>query len=212
MMCRISAEADAPESGFKPSAQAQPTLDQTITKDNEMSEQTKTSPEYATLGLKDGFEPKDVMARISELISVEGKFKEKEKELSDAQTVIAGKDAAIQNLQTNLSEVTASLKVYQDKEAQEKKTRIEGMVAEAKAEGKIAEADTQKWLEMAEANAELTESILASIPAREQITKEIAADPANVQAAADATKTAEQKIAEKVTAVVGESFEFKKIK
>ena len=86
------------------------------------------------------------------------------------------------------------------------------MVAAAKAEGKIAEADTQKWLEMAEANAELTESILASIPAREQITKEIAADPANVQAAAAATKTAEQKIAEKVTAVVGESFEFKKIK
>ena len=201
MMCRISAEASAPESGCKPSAQAQP---------------TKPSPEYsavaATLGLKDGFEPKDVMARISELISVEGKFRDKEKELSDAQTVIAGKDAEIQNLQTNLSEVTASLKVYQDKEAQEKKTRIEGMVAAAKAEGKIAEADTQKWLEMAEANAELTESILASIPAREQITKEIAADPANVQAAAAATKTAEQKIAEKVTAVVGESFEFKKIK
>ena len=216
MMCRISAEASAPESGCKPSAQAQPTLSQTITKDNEMSEQTKTSPEYsavaATLGLKDGFEPKDVMARISELISVEGKFRDKEKELSNAQTVIAGKDAAIQNLQTNLSEVTASLKVYQDKEAQEKKTRIEGMVAAAKAEGKIAEADTQKWLEMAEANAELTESILASIPAREQITKEIAADPANVQAAAAATKTAEQKIAEKVPAVVGESFEFKKIK
>lgn len=44
MMCRINAEASALESGFKLSAQAQPILIQTITKDNEMSEQTKTSP------------------------------------------------------------------------------------------------------------------------------------------------------------------------
>lgn len=215
MMCRISAEADAPEQGFKLSAQEQANLEQTITNDNDMSTETKTSAEYsavaATLGMKDDFQPKDVMARISELLSVENKFKQKEKELSDAQTVMAGKDATIQNLQTNVSDLTASLKVYQDKEAQEKKTRIETMVNTAKAEGKIDEADTAKWLEMAEANPELTESILASIPAREKISKEIAADPANVKAAADATKTAEGKMAETVSAVVGENFEFKKI-
>lgn len=215
MMCRISAEVTVAEQGCKPSVQAQPTLSQTITKVNEMSEQTKTSPEYsavaATLGLKEGFEPKDVMARISHLISVEGKFKEKEKELSDAHTVIAGKDATIQNLQTNLTEVTASLKVFQDRDAQQKKDRIEGMVAAAKAEGKIAEGDTQKWLDMAEANMDLAESILASIPAREQISRAIASDPANVQAAADAAKSEQQKVAEKIAQVVGENFAFKSI-
>ena len=180
-----------------------------------MSEVSKTSPEYtavaATLGMKDNFQPKDVMARISELISIEARFKEKEKELSDAQTVIAGKDAAIQNLQTNVNEATASLKVYQDKEAQERKARNEKMVNTARIEGKIDEGDTAKWLEMAEANPELTASILASIPAREKISQEIASDPANVQAAAEGAKTAEIKMAEKVKSVVGEKFEFKKI-
>lgn len=161
--------------------------------------------------MKDDFQPKDVMARISELLSVEAKFKEKEKSLSDAQTVIAGKDAAIQNLQNNVNDLTASLKVYQDKEASEKKTRIETMVNTAKAEGKIEDGDTAKWMEMAEANPDLTESIFASIPAREKISKEIASDPANVKAAADASKTVEDKVAEQVSAVVGESFEFKKI-
>lgn len=64
---------------------------------------------------------------------------------------------------------------------------------------------------MAESNPELVERTLASIPNREQISKEIASDPANIQAAAGALKTAEDKIAEKVMQVVGENFEFKKI-
>ena len=46
--------------------------------------------------MKDG-EVKDVMARISELAAMEPKYKEVQKALSDAQTVIAGKDAAIRN-------------------------------------------------------------------------------------------------------------------
>lgn len=97
-----------------------------------MSNESKTSPEYsavaATLGLKDDCQPKDVMARISELISMEARFRETQKELSDTKTVMAGKDATIQNLQTNVAELTASLKVYQDKEAQEKIARIEAML------------------------------------------------------------------------------------
>lgn len=64
---------------------------------------------------------------------------------------------------------------------------------------------------MAEANFTLAENTLNSIPAREQITREIANDPANAQAATEALKTAEDKIAEKVNTVVGESFQFKKL-
>ena len=97
-----------------------------------MSNESKTSPEYsavtATLGLKDDCQPKDVMARISELISIEARFREKEKELSDTKTVLAGKEATIQNLQTNVAELTASLKTYQDREAQLKAERIEAVV------------------------------------------------------------------------------------
>lgn len=213
MMSRISALADSLAPAFKHSADSNSNLSQTTTKQNEMSEQTKTSPEYsavaATLGMKDNFQPKDVMARISELISVENRFKEKEKELSDAQTVIAGKDATIQNLQANVTDLTASLKGYQEKEEKEKMDRIENMLAKAK--NKIPKDDLSKWRELAIKNPDLVESTLDGIPEVEQITKEIATDPANVKAASEATKTAEDKIAEKVTAVVGESFEFKKI-
>ena len=213
MMCRISAEASALEPDRKLSSQTESIFNQTITHDDEMSTETKTSAEYsavaATLGMKDDFQPKDVMARISELLSVEGKFKEREKELSNAQTVIAGKDATIANLQTNLTEATASLKTYQEKEATEKMARIENMLEKAK--GKIPEKDIPTWRKLAIENPDLVESTLEGIPAVEQISKEIAGDPANVKAAAEATKTAEEKMAETVSAVVGESFKFKKI-
>lgn len=179
-----------------------------------MSNETKTSPEYsavaATLGLADDCQPKDVMARISELLSVEARFREKEKELSDAKTVMAGKDATIQNLQTNVSELTASLKAYQDKEAEEKVARIEAMLERAK--NKIPQEDLPKWRKLAEENPDLVESTLESIPAVEQISKEIASDQTGVQAAATAVKTTEEKMAEKVSKVVGENFEFRTLK
>ena len=53
---------------------------------------------------------------------------------------------------------------------------------------------------------------LKSIPAVEQISKEIASDQTGVQAAAAAVKTAEEKMAEKVSKVVGENFEFRTLK
>ena len=68
-----------------------------------------------------------------------------------------------------------------------------------------------RWVEMAGSNFELAESTLASIPAREKISKEIADDPANIQATAEATKTAEQLMAEKVAEVVGADFKFRKL-
>ena len=45
----------------------------------------------------------------------------------------------------------------------------------------------------------------------EKISKEIADDPANIQATAEATKTAEQLMAEKVAEVVGADFKFRKL-
>lgn len=59
-------------------------------------------------------------------------------------------------------------------------------------ESKIDREAKAQWVEMAEANFELAEKTLASIPAREIISKEIANDPANIQATAEATKTAER--------------------
>ena len=154
--------------------------------------------------MKDG-EVKDVMARISELAAMEPKYREIQKSLSDAQTVIAGKDASIRNLQTDLAAATARLSAYEQKEKDEQASRIETLVENAIAEGKIDREAKTQWVEMAGSNFEL------AIPAREKISKEIADDPANIQATAEATKTAEQLMAEKVAEVVGADFKFRKL-
>lgn len=192
---------------------AVPTLNQT---ENDMANENKTQGfEYgaiaASLGMKDK-EVKDVMARISELAALEPRYKELEKSLSDAQTVIAGKDAAIRNLQKDLSAATAQLSDYRKKEQEEQASRIETLVENAIDEGKIDREAKAQWVEMAASNFTLAESTLSSIPAREKISAEIAKDPGNVQAAAEAAKSAEQLMAEKVTEVVGKNFEFRKLR
>ena len=156
-------------------------------------------------------EVKDVMARISELAALEPRYKELEKSLSDAQTVIAGKEAAIQNLQKDLSAATAQLASFQKKEKEEQASRIETLVENAITEGKIGREAKTQWVEMATSNFALAESTLASIPVREKISEAIATDTGNVQAAAEAARTAEQLMAEKVTEVVGKNFEFRKL-
>ena len=119
LMSRVSA-------GNKPFKGIEPTLTET---ENDMANENKTQGfEYgaiaASLGMKDG-EVKDVMARISELAAMEPKYREIQKSLSDAQTVIAGKDASIRNLQTDLAAATARLSAYEQKEKDEQASRIE---------------------------------------------------------------------------------------
>ncbi len=216
LMSRISALAVAAEAENKPSLPREPIVKQNHSNsDQRMSDVKTNSPEYsavaASLGLKDNYEVKDVMARISELMSVESRFKETGKALNDAQTVIAGRDATIQNLQKDLGAATASLAAYKQKEATEKAARIETMVEAAIDLLKIKRESKATWVGLAENNFDLVKDTLDAIPVPEQISKEIAGDPANIQAAIDATRTVEDKVAEQVQAVVGKDFSFKTI-
>lgn len=218
MMAEIN-DSIANDSQIKPLESQSTILKQNIikhNKNNQMSTETNNSAEYAavaaTLGLKENYEMKDVMARINDLVTIEAKLKDTEKSLTDAKTVIAGNEATITNLQKDLATTKASLSTYLKKEEDEKTAKIETMVEAAIEARKIAREAKGSWVEMASNNLELAEKTLASIPEREQISKEIASDPENVQAAADATKTAEQKMAEQVSQVVGENFEFKSLK
>ena len=109
LMQKISASLP-PEIDIKLFEEQTPNLPQTDNTQS-MSTEKNNSPEYAavaaTLGMKENYEVKDVMARINSLVAVEAKLKETEKSLTDAQTVIAGKDATITNLQNDLSTATA---------------------------------------------------------------------------------------------------------
>lgn len=214
LMNRICAEAPSLNSENKPFFTVPPTLNE---KENstDMNEEKKVSPEYgavaAALGLQDQYDVKDVMSRVSDLINVEAKYKEASKSLIDAQTVIAGKDATIQNMQTDLDAANARLGEYERKEEAERQARIKELVATAQKAGKITLESMAQWEEMATTNYDLVERTLSNIPAREQISKEIATDPTNVQATLDATKGVAELMTEKVTEVIGSKFEFKKL-
>nr|DAI76516.1 MAG TPA: Putative ATP dependent Clp protease [Caudoviricetes sp.] len=216
LMSRICSEAAPLEVENKHFQASCPNLNQNIEniKNTLMNEEKTLGIEFgavaATLGMKDS-DVKDVMARISTLMGVEAKLDTTSKALNDAQLIIAGKEATVQNLQKDLSEVKAKLNVYETKEADEKKLKIKTLVEAAINEGKIDKGAEAQWTQMAASNYDLAESTLKSIPAREIISQEIASDPENIQATVQGTRTAETIMAEKVKAVVGENFEFKKM-
>lgn len=224
IMSKISDELNLPEIENKLSKIEDPNLNQNNNPTNVenlikttdiMNEEKTIGFEFgavaASLGLKEKFEVKDVMARISDLMSVEAKLETANRKITDYETVIAGKETALQNLQTNLDKVNAELGTYKQKEDQLKKEKIETLVQAAIDEGKIKEDSKEQWVKMAESNFELAQNTLVSIPSREKITEQIASDPENITAAINATKTVEEKVAEKVQAIVGESFRFNKI-
>lgn len=194
------------------------TTDTTLIQTNKdsMNEQTQTSAEYgaviASLGMNDKTGVKDVMARISELLGVEARLKKAEQSLTDTQTVLAGKEATIQNLRKDLAGVSDRLQLFEKKEADQKAAAIESFLRQAAEDGKIETITIPSWVEMAQTNFALVQSTIDSIPAREQISQQIATDPANVQAAVEAARTAEQRMAAEVSAVVGEDFAFRKLK
>ena len=180
-----------------------------------MNEEKTLSPEYnavvASLGMQEKHEIKDVLSRITELAGVEAKLAEANKALNDAKTVIAGKDAAIGNLQKDLDGVTAQLQAYRQKEADTEAAAIQNFLQQAVEDGKIEADSVAGWKEMAATNFKLVQDTIGSIPAREKISEQIATDSDNAKAAATALKSAEQKMAEQVEAVVGKDFQFKKL-
>lgn len=207
LMSRVAAEN-------KHFLSAEPTLIQT--NKPRMSEQKSLSAEYgavvASLGMNDQTAVKDVMARISELMGVETRLQKTQQALTDAQTVLAGKQTAIQNMQKDMEGVSARLQTFERKEAEQKAQAIRSFLQKAAEDGKIEAGTIPTWEQMAQTNFPLVQNTIESIPAREQITAQIAADPANVSAAAQAAHGAEERMAAQVAAVVGQDFAFQKLK
>lgn len=167
----------------------------------------------AQLGFPTETEVAKVSARITELLNAEASLKAVEAKAAQLDSVqadldalkiqFAGKEAEVKNAQDELASVKASLKKYEDAEKAAREAEIEAMVQSAIEAGKIDESAKANWVAMAQSNFEMVKATLDSIQAREKISKQIAQDPANAAAAAEAMKTAEQKMAEKVEEVVG---------
>jgi len=171
----------------------------------------------AQLGLTgDKATENNVSARITELLGVEAKYNSvkaeletKKTELANAQTRITGFETTVKNLQSNYDEAKAKLDKFEQEAADKQKAAIDSMVEAAIAAGKIEKDKKETWVKQAEANFDLTKEILDQIPAREDLNKHITNDPINHKAAAEGMKTEQEKIQEKVKAVVGENFKFR---
>jgi len=130
-------------------------------------------------------------------------------ELNDLKIQHEAEKAAKANLQETLDTVKAELQTYKDKEANDKKATIVAMVDEAVAQGKIKAEAKESWVAMAEQNFDMVKDSLDSIPAKKQITHQIANDKGNKQGAQDGMMTEEQKVQAYVEQIVGKDFRFK---
>ena len=157
----------------------------------------------AQLGFSNDVPVANVSNRITDLLKVESDFEAVKSQLSDLQIKYQGKEAEVKNIGEELAEVKASLQKYQDAEKAALEAEIENTVQAAIEAGKIEESAKESWIAMANTNFEMVKATLASIPCREKISQEIANDPENISHVQDAMKTAEEKMAEKVEAVVG---------
>lgn len=158
----------------------------------------------AQLGFSNDVPVTSVSSRITELLGAETELKDVKSQLSQLQIKYKGQEAEITNMRDKLSETEASLKAYQDAEKAARDAEIVDLVQAAIDEGKIKAEDKADWIEMANANLNLAKSTLASISGRDKISAKIANDPDNVQHVQEAVKTAEERMTEKVKAVVGE--------
>ncbi len=163
----------------------------------------------AQLGFSNDVPVTNVSGRITDLLKAESDLKEVKSQLSELQIKYQGKEAEVKNVSDKLVEIEASLKKYQDAEMAALEAEISNTVQAAIDAGKIDESAKKSWVEMAHNNFEVVKATLASIQGRDKISKEIASDPKNIQHVQDAMKTAEEKMAEKVEAVVGK-IEFEK--
>lgn len=151
---------------------------------------------------------KDLLNSEKNLKTVTGELDKAKSTISDLTTQLNGQKASVENLTKNLSDAQAELKVYKDAEAAAKKAEIEALVEAAIKDGKIAKESKDAWISQAEANLELVKTTLASIPARVEISKEIASDVQNNAEAQAGVKSEEEKLNEQVKAIVGDKFEY----
>lgn len=174
----------------------------------------------AQLGFPTTAEVGTVSARISELINAETslaevtakvtELDEVKSELGNVKIQLEGAKTEAANANAALQDALAKLKVYQDAEKAARDAEIEAMVQAAIDACKIDESSKANWIAMAQTNFDMVKNTLDSIQARDKISEKIADDPAAAQAAQESLRTAEEKMAEQVKAVLGGDIQFKK--
>ena len=157
----------------------------------------------AQLGFSNDVPVANVSNRVAELLKAEVELTDVKSQLNELQIKYQGKEAEVKNLSEKLNDTQSELQKYQEAEKAALQAEIEGFVQNAVDAGKIDAEAKQSWIDMAQSNFDVVKATLNSIQGREKISEVIAQDPENHKDAQDAVKTAEEKMAEQVEAVVG---------
>lgn len=157
----------------------------------------------AQLGLAKDTQTAAIEARIAELIKTEATLKETQGELTAVKIKLEGKEAELANVNNELTEVKASLQAYKDAEQAAREAEIVSVIEDAIKVGKIEATAKDAWVTMANADFETVKTTLASIQAREVITKAIANDPANIDTIENTMSDVEAQMKAKVQAHLG---------
>lgn len=148
-------------------------------------------------------------AQVEKYDTLKAAYDKVHKECEVAQTELEGAKASVKNLTADLEKANAALNSYKEAEVIALTQKIEALVDEAIASCKIDKESKDKWVEMAQNNFELVESTLNSIPARQDISKQIS-DGEQKEAQAG-MKSEMEKMQAEVDKVVGENFQFRKL-
>lgn len=148
-----------------------------------------------------------IKAKAEQYDTLKASYDKANKDLSDIKTELEGAKASVKNLTADLNTAKDSLKKYQEAEKAAQTKKVNDLVEKAVNDCKIDKADKETWLKMAENDFALAESVLATIPARANLSKETAA--ANEDNAQKGMKSAEEEVKAQVDKVVGSDFKFR---
>lgn len=158
----------------------------------------------------------NVTAKINELKAKAGKADDLQKSLEEAnaqltqvKASLTGAETSVKNLQADLETTKADLKKYQEAEAAAQEAKVKALIDKAVEDCKINKDEVETYTKMAQNDFALAESVLAKIPARDNLGNIIS--KANAEEAQHGVQTAEQEVQAKVESVIGKGFEFKKL-
>ena len=148
-----------------------------------------------------------IKAKAEKYDTLKAAYDKVNKEFATAQTELEGAKASVKNLTADLETANASLKQYKEAEAAAMTKKIDVLVDGAIAASKIDKDSKETWVKMAQNDFALAESVLNSIPARADLSKEIS--QAQEAEAQKGVKSKEERIKAEVDKVVGENFKFR---
>lgn len=151
----------------------------------------------------------EMKAKVEQLNALQASLDDTKSQLTKAQAELAGAQTSVNNLTADLEKANASLKEYKDAEEAAKAEKVNALIEKAIAECKINKDEKETYIKIAENDIELAESILAKIPARDNLGNIIS--EANKGKAEEEVHTSEQQVKAKVEEVVGKDFQFRSI-